>query len=388
MLNLEKPFTKLNLLRRAGAGRALLVTALAAALTLAFAACGLFETTYRIGAVHPLTGDGAGYGVPVERVIQRAVRDINEDWANDNRNLELIMADGKCTQAGALAAAQRLVEDSGVKLIYGGSCSDETLGMAPYTEANQVLLLSPLSESTEISGVGDYVFRNIPSNSAHVKILATFLLERGFQRFALFTSDTAFAQDLRSLYRQLLTDGGGEIVADEVVPSGEGDYTAPAGRIADANPDLVIVLPQTIPDIDFLLTPLREAGYDGPGATSLVAVQEAIDQYGDLLEGFYVPALTFKGEGGQPYFVDMQLDTDCNLDFYCATAYDGVQLIAELLLECGDEDTACMRDFLYGTQDWEGKYYGLLSFDANGDVDGNFRINQIRDGEAEPIRLR
>ena len=99
--------------------------------------------------------------------------------------------------------------------------------------------------------------------------MAPLLLEQDFRRFALFTNDTAFAQDLRTWYQNLLPSGGGEIVADEVVPSGQGDYTAQAGRIAAANPDLVIVLPQTIPDIDYLLTPLRDAGYSGPGATSL-----------------------------------------------------------------------------------------------------------------------
>ena len=374
-----------SLISRRSAGRLLLTAALTLTLALALAACTFGETSYRIGAVHPLTGDGASYGDPVERVIERAVQDINQQWAADNRHLELVMADGKCTQADALAAAQRLVEDSRVKIIYGGTCSDETLGMAPYTEANQVLLLSPLSESSVISGVGDYVFRNIPSNSAHAQVMAPLLLDQGFRRFALFTNDTAFAQDLRSWYQLLLPNGGGQIVADEVVPSGQGDYTAEVGRILAANPDLVIVLPQTIPDIDYLLTPLRDAGYSGPGATSLVAVQDAIDQYADLLEDFYLPALTFKGEG-QPDFAALEADTDCNLDYYCATAYDGVMLIAEMLLECGDRNTDCMRDFLYATQNWEGPYYGTISFDENGDIAGAFRFSQIQNGQPVPVQ--
>lgn len=384
MLNWNHPIP--SLISRRPAGRLLLTAALALTLALALAACFPGETSYRIGAVHPLTGDAASYGDPVERVIARAVQDINQQWKADNRgiSIELIMADGKCTQADALAEARQLVEDHGVKIIYGGTCSDETLGMAPYTEANEVLLLSPLSESSEISTVGDYVFRNIPANSAHVQVMAPLLLEQGFRRFALFTNDTAFAQDLRAWYQNLLTSGGGEIVADEVVPSGQGNYTAPAGRILAANPDLVIVLPQTIPDIEYLLTPLRDAGYAGPGATSLVAVQDAIDQYGDLLEDFYLPALTFKSEG-QPDFEALQDDTDCNLDYYCATAYDGVLLIAEMLLECGDQNTTCMQEFLYGTQNWDGKYYGSISFDENGDIAGTFRISQIQNGQPVPV---
>ena len=385
MIALAKHF--LNRRFSVPAGRCLLTAALTLTLALALAGCARGETIYRIGAVHPLTGDGADYGIPVERVIQRAVQDINQQWAADNRNrhLELIMADGKCEQAAARAAAERLVEDSGVKIIYGGSCSDEVLGMAPYTEANQVLLLSPLGESSEISMAGDYVFRNIPSNSDHVRVMAPLLLAQGFRRFALLTNDTAFAQDLRRWHKELLTEGGGEIVADEVVPSGQEDNSAAAGRIAAANPDLVIVLPQTIPDIGFLLQSLRAAGYAGPGASSSVIGGGAIDLHADLLEGFYLPGLDFQGRG-QADFAELQADTDCDLDSYCATVYDGILLIAEVLLECGDQDAACMRDFLYGTQNWEGKYFGTISFDENGDIAGSFHFSQIRNGQEVPVR--
>lgn len=367
-------------------GRGLLTAALGLLLlAAALAGCAPEETSYRIGAVHPLTGNGAGYGLPVERVIQRAVQDINQEWAAENRHLELIVADGKCNGADALQAAQRLVEDSGVKVIYGGSCSDETLGIAPYAEANRILQLTPLSTASAVSEAGDYVFRNIPGNAAAVRATVAALPPGEFRRIALFTNDTAYARDLREWFLQLLSAAGGEIVADELVPSGEGDYSAAAGRIAAANPDLAVVLPQTFADIGYLLEPLRAAGYAGPGASNLVAgAHAALVEYGDLLEGFYVPAITFKTQG-QPEFAELQADTDCDLDHYCALAYDGTLLLADMLLACGDQDTACMRDFLYGTQGWAGKYYGTFSFDENGDVAGSFRMNRVVAGELAPV---
>lgn len=362
------------------------VAALAGLLALALAGCSPGQTTYRLGAVHPLTGDGAGYGIPVERVIQRAVRDINQQWAAENRHLELIVDDGKCQQAAALAAAQRLVEDSGVKVIYGGSCSDETLGMAPYVEANEVVMLTPLSTSSAISAAGDYIFRNIPGNGALAQALVDALPAGEFSRFAILADDTAFARDLREWFIRLLPGIGGEIVADEIVPSGEGDYNAVAERIVAANPDFVIVLPQTIPDTGYLLRPLRAAGYAGPGASNTVAsVPEAVNQFADLLEGFYLPAVDFKMEG-HPEFNLLQADTDCDLAHYCAIAYDGVILLSEMLLECGDQNTVCMRDFLYGTQNWDGPYYGLISFDQNGDVAGSFHISRLEQGQLVPVQ--
>ena len=44
-----------------------------------------------------------------------------------------------------------------------------------------------------------------------------------------------------------------------------------------------------------------------------------------------------------------------------------------------------MRDFLYGTQDWEGQYYGVIGFDQNGDVGGSFQMNRVTEGELTPL---
>ena len=49
-----------------------------------------------------MTGDGAAYGLPVQRVIERAVSDINEEWADQDKRLEVVFEDGKCNSDDAL----------------------------------------------------------------------------------------------------------------------------------------------------------------------------------------------------------------------------------------------------------------------------------------------
>src|SRR3989338_10803774 len=95
---------------------------------------------YRIGSVVPLTGEGAVYGIPVQRVEQKAVADLNEKWASKNMKLEVVYEDGNCNGRDALTASQNLVNLKNAKIIIGGTCSSETLGMAPFTEENKVLL--------------------------------------------------------------------------------------------------------------------------------------------------------------------------------------------------------------------------------------------------------
>ena len=257
---------------------------------------------------------------------QQAASHVNQRWSLENHHLELIVEDGQCSQRGGLSAARRLVGESGVLMVYGGSCSAETQGMAEYLRDNGAVLVTPLAESRD----GDFAFRNRTSKSAQAHSVLPLLEARGFRRIALLTNDTPSTQALRDSYIKLLPATGGKVVADEVVPSGAridktkrsitshgwisgsreqvreqlnsifgprivhppGARNVPeqAARIAAASPDAVIVLPATVADAWYLLSVLREAGFDGPGALNhAVRSEEDIVHFWQLMEGFYVP---------------------------------------------------------------------------------------------------
>ena len=387
--------------------------------------CAVEEPSHRIGVVHPLTGEGVSHALPVWLGIQKAVSDVNQRWSQENRYLELIVEDGQCTKKGGLAAARRLVEGSGVKIIYGGSCSYETLGMAAYAEENQVSLVTPLTGS----GSGYFVFRNRASKAAQVRAMLPLLEAQGFRRFALLTSDTAFAQGFRSSYTELLPAIGGEIVADEVVPAGaklnddpciglttyghftgtqeqmqeffrelrtpclkppddSGGVADQTARIAAASPDAVIVLPHTVEDAWFLLSKLRDAGFSGPGAVNDVvdSSESSIVYFWEMMEGFYVPSFETYGE---PELSAMRKNDFCWSDGYCTAAYSGVLLMAEALRTCAgaDEDeSVCLGQYLAENPDWGGVAFGVLGSDKADSMEDYFRVHVVQEyGEFVPV---
>ncbi len=59
--------------------------------------------------------------------------------------------------------------------------------------------------------------------------------------------------------------------------------------------------------------------------------------------------LVLKSEG-EPESTGLQDNADCDLSLSSATPYDGTFLLGEALTQCGDRDTACIRDFFYATQ--------------------------------------
>src|SRR3989338_295532 len=124
------------------------------------------QGTYKIGVMLPLTGDGAAYGLPIQKSIKIALDEVNAKGGVNGRMLEPVYEDSKCNPKDGNAAAQKLVNVDKVKVIIGGVCSGETMGAAPITEANKVILISPSATSPDITDKGgDFVFRLSPSDA-------------------------------------------------------------------------------------------------------------------------------------------------------------------------------------------------------------------------------
>lgn len=334
------------------------------------------EKVYRVGVVAPLTGEGAVYGLPVQRVIQQAINDLNDQWASKNQRLEVYYEDGKCNGKDALTAAQSLVRFQNVKAIIGGMCSGETLGIAPFAEENKILVFSPLSSSPEVTHAGDFIFRNYPSDVAQVDKAIPFMQTQGYKKVAIISENTDYAQALRAGYLEKLPLKGMEVVADEVISPGAKDIRTEVAKIKSANPDVVLVLPQTIPMAGTFAKQIYEANVDVDKiGNDVVALEQTINEYPKELEGYYSPSSVFEKENS-PEFALVKSQTDCELGYYCATTYDSIFLMGEILEKCGDKDAECMKDQFYATQNWEGKLSGATSFDSNGDRPGNFQINK------------
>ena len=59
----------------------------------------------KIGGIFPLTGDGATYGEPMQKVVKIAMDEINAAGGVKGQKLEIIWENGKCNGNDAAAAA-------------------------------------------------------------------------------------------------------------------------------------------------------------------------------------------------------------------------------------------------------------------------------------------
>lgn len=344
--------------------------------------------TIVMGAVMPLSGDAASYGEPISQQLMLAVDNINEAGGIDGKMLEIKLEDGKCNPKDASTAATKLIDVDGVKVIFGGVCSGETLGMAPIAEQNEVVLISPSATSPDITDAGDYVFRTAPSDAYAAKVAAEKAIEMGFMKAAILHETTDYAQGLQRTFETVFEESGGEIAAVESFSTEDTDLRTQALKIKNTNADAVYVVPQTPAKGALAVKQLQEQGVEAQLFTAeLLIGRDVAKENAELFEGMIGVEAAFDDEGGIASEVLAEYQSEYGeppWPFYQAAVRDAVYVVADAVREHGYDATA-IKDALYATENWEGAV-GDLTFDENGDPILSFRVMEIVSGDVIEVK--
>lgn len=350
-----------------------------------------FTGSYKIGVMYPLTGDGAAYGLPIQRATKIAIDEINAKGGVNGRKLEAIYEDSKCNPKDGNAAAQKLVNIDKVKVIIGGVCSGETLGAAPIVNDNKVVMISPSATSPDITSKGgDFVFRLAPSD-AYAGIVASdyAFKELNAKKVAVVSEATDYAQGLRRVFKENFAKLGGEIVADETFNPEDTDFRTQVTKAKASNPDVVYVVPQTVPKGVLLVKQLKEAGVKQQLFTAEVLIgRNVIKENAADVEAMI--GVEQKFDDNAPKAASLlgkyrqQAKEDAPFPAFMSAAYDIVYLIADAIEKNG-YDGEKVRDYLYAVKDYEGAV-GKVTIDENGDVILDFSVKQAKNGELVTLK--
>ncbi len=340
-----------------------------------------------LGAMLPLTGDGAAYGEPISRQLMLAVDEINAAGGIDGKMIEIKLEDSKCNPKDGATAASKLIDVDGVKVIFGGACSGETLGAIPIAEQAKVIIISPSATSPKITNAGDYIFRTAPSDAYAGKVAAEKALAMGFRKAAIINENGDYPQGLKDTFATVFSKGG-QVVAAESYNPDDTDFKTQILKIKDAKPDVIYVVPQAPPKGVLLIKQLKEQGVAQQLMTAEVLIgRDVVKEHGTDMEGLLGVEAKFDEKGtiaskildayrakyGEPPF-----------PFYQAAIRDAVYLVVNAIKEHG-LDTEKIKEELYATKDWEGAI-GKLSIDENGEPILDFSIKQVKNGRLVELK--
>ncbi len=354
-------------------------------LSLLLTGCGLVSSNepIKIGAIAALTGDAAGYGQMAQNVTNLFQEEINAAGGINGRRLEIIWEDDKCNPGDASKAVQKLINMDKVSIILGSVCSGATLGAAPITERNEVILMANLASSPEITKAGDFVFRTFPSDSSQGKIIGE-EANKHFKKIGMLVEQSDYALGVANVFAEYFK---GKIEREEFISS-ESDFKTRITKLKNNDIEALFLSTQAPPKMDIILKQLAELNWTLPiwGNEMIANDRDVIARHADFLGSLdsVVSAILMPPEnekfqnfverykqkfGENPKFMD-----------YAGPAADAINVIAHVLKKGIDpSDTKNIRDALYALNDFEGMH-GPVHFDGNGDVGLTHTLLQF-DGE-------
>jgi len=181
----------------------------------------------KIGCITPLTGDGASYGRQTKQGVDLAVKELNAKNGINGKKIVMKYEDDQMTPLGGTAAIQKLITSDRVPVIIGGFTSTVTLAIAPIAEKNRIVLISASSTADDIKNSGDYIFRNVPTNSAQGKSMADFTTNKlKAKSAAILYMNNDYGITLKNSVQKHFVENGGKITTVEFYNPGDKDFRA------------------------------------------------------------------------------------------------------------------------------------------------------------------
>jgi ABC-type branched-subunit amino acid transport system substrate-binding protein/Flp pilus assembly protein TadD len=175
---------------------------------------------FLIGCILPLSGPYGTFGNRALTGIELALDQINR--RPDTYPVQLSIRDSKGDPNEAMAALESLVMQDGVIGILGPMITAEPVALR--AQALRVPIMT-LTQKTNITATGDYVFRNFLTASLQVKSIVDYAVnDLGMERFAIFYPDEPYGISFMNQFWDELMRHDAEVVGIESYAPDQTDF--------------------------------------------------------------------------------------------------------------------------------------------------------------------
>lgn len=324
------------------------------------------EGEARIGVIVPTTGDAtlgtlAGeplLGAAANRGALMAAGELLGAPGPDGRPFRVLISSAP-DAASMTRAAERMVREEGVYALVGGFATDEAQALGELAAREDVLFLNVGAQSDSLRGerCDAHAFHLAPSASMYVDGMLAVGAAAGARRWFVVASDGEAQRPILAAVAGRLGDRQGtDSVTTSVVRSGENVYESVFQAIAEARPDLVVLLLTPDEQLTFLgqyegsgLT-VPTLGYPAPAAQT----RQFYGAYAQNVRGALAPeqlaawdATLTTGAAAEfnlPYLSRNGLAADPA----AWAAYMGVKLLADAAVRAGSTAATALIDYLEG----------------------------------------
>lgn len=328
----------------------------------------------KIGLLSPLSGAVPTFGLSTKEGVELAVKEWNAKGGVLGRQIELIVADSQCSADPAVNAANKLIDQDGVKYIIGEVCSSASIPVSEIVNAKGVLQISPTSTNPAVTVDKDgktkpYTFRACFIDPFQGLVMAKFAQGKGYKTaFIILDQGNDYVRGLAEAFEKSFTEMGGQIVGKETYTSSDTDFSAILTKVNESKAE-VLYIPDYYNIVNLVGAQAKDKGVtavmmggDGWDSADLdVAAAEggfysnhydAGDTRPIVVEWLKKYGAEFKDANGNPKVPDA----------LATLAYDAANLLFAAIEKAGVDDPAKVAEALAGLT-WEG-VSGKITFDA------------------------
>ena len=205
---------------------------------------------------------------------------------------------------------------------------------------------------------------------------------------AVITQNKEYPLGLRQVFTAEFKRLGGMVIYDEVFDSGTTDFSVYANKVAEFNPDVVYIIPQSAPTGVLLVTALKNRNIQSKILTGEILLERAtVETHGKILDGITGIEIYFDEDNPKSKaFMELyrkEYGVEPPSPAFMAAVRDILYLIKESIEKVGD-DPDKIAQYLYSLEYWDGAT-GKITFNENGDPTLPYSIRTVTSGEAVAV---
>ncbi len=224
----------------------------------------------KIAILAPLSGPVPTFGVMTRDGALMAIEEWNAKGGVAGSTIVPIVEDSQCTPDPAVNAANKVIDQDGVKFIVGEVCSKASIPVTEIANAKGVLQISPTSTATTVTvdtngNTKQYIFRACFIDPFQGLVGAKFAMEKLGAKKAFVMLDQAndYVKGLAEEFIKNFEAAGGTIVGVESYTATDTDFSAILAKVADTQPD-VVYLPDYYNIVNLATKQAKEKGITTP----------------------------------------------------------------------------------------------------------------------------
>ncbi len=258
--------------------------ALVASLAVAISSPALAAETLDIGVVSALTGPGSAWGLAVDGGLRIAVKEVNDQGGlkvgGKTYTLKVTSYDDKYKAADGVSAVTRLIEQDGIKYVFGPLGSASMLAVKPLFEQNDVIALVNSYSDKVIDKDTKHIYRMLPTTREFIDPMVKWVKDNkpNLKTVAVLSPNDETGWASQALQKTYYGKYGFKVAAAELFERSLKDFQPLLTRILAEKPDIIELDTTPPPTAGLIIRQARELGFKGqfikiggPGVSEIVA---------------------------------------------------------------------------------------------------------------------